>query len=127
MGKPDPTGFLRKGEGKLIKSTMRVQEEDTKDTIIKPTPPKAGAFKQRDNPPNTAFRRFYERGDLPIAVDHRGSKNMIAWKVCVPPNYGLHRLCVSFQSMTARALGSGTICSQQCFSCREDSRILGCL
>ncbi len=44
-------------------------------------PPKAGAYKRRDNPPNTAFRRFYERGDLPIAVDHRGSKNVIAWKV----------------------------------------------
>lgn len=44
-------------------------------------PPSAGAYKRRENPPNTAFRRFYERGDLPIAVDHRGSKNMIAWKV----------------------------------------------
>ena len=44
-------------------------------------PPKAGSTSRRDNPPNTAFRRFYERGDLPIAVEHRGTKNVISWKV----------------------------------------------
>lgn len=47
----------------------------------KPLPPKAGSKTRRDNPPNTAFRRFYERGDLPIAVEHRGTKNVISWKV----------------------------------------------
>ena len=41
----------------------------------------SGAYKKRGNPPNTQFRRFYERGDLPIAVDHRASKNAIRWKV----------------------------------------------
>ena len=35
----------------------------------RPQPPKAGAFEVRQNPPNTAFRRFYERGDLPVAVE----------------------------------------------------------
>uniref|UniRef100_A0A6U0TD06 Uncharacterized protein n=1 Tax=Polytomella parva TaxID=51329 RepID=A0A6U0TD06_9CHLO len=70
--KPDPRGYLKKGEGDVIKKG--VQE-------VKPSPPPAGAYKRRDNPPNTAFRRFYERGDLPIAVDHRGTKNVIAWKV----------------------------------------------
>lgn len=75
--KPDPKiGFLRKGDGFIIKSFERGIAAE-----IKPVPPVAGAYKRRDNPPNTAFRRFYERGDLPIAVDHRGSKNVIAWKV----------------------------------------------
>uniref|UniRef100_A0A383V6I9 Uncharacterized protein n=1 Tax=Tetradesmus obliquus TaxID=3088 RepID=A0A383V6I9_TETOB len=46
-----------------------------------PSPPKAGAFEQRSNPPNTTFRRFYERGDLPISVDHKSFKNAIKWKV----------------------------------------------
>jgi hypothetical protein len=74
--KPNPTtGFLKKGDGELIKTGKGPYEER------KPSPPAAGAYKRRENPPNTAFRRFYERGDLPIAVDHRGSKNMIAWKV----------------------------------------------
>lgn len=71
---PDPQRFLRKGEGESVKSK-------SPDQTSRPVPPSAGAYKRRENPPNTAFRRFYERGDLPIAVDHRGSKNMIAWKV----------------------------------------------
>ncbi|KAL6746611.1 parkin co-regulated protein-domain-containing protein [Haematococcus lacustris] len=75
--KPDPkTQFLRKGEGEAIKAG-----HDESRSEVKPSPPKAGAYKRRDNPPNTAFRRFYERGDLPIAIDHRGTKNVIAWKV----------------------------------------------
>jgi hypothetical protein len=65
---------MRKGDGLLyaIKGTKATS---------KPTPPPAGSTKRRDNPPNTAFRRFYERGDLPIAVEHRGTKNVISWKV----------------------------------------------
>lgn len=73
--KPNPSGYLRKGEGEFVKTRGPQLDER------KPSPPVAGAYKRRENPPNTAFRRFYERGDLPIAVDHRGSKNMIAWKV----------------------------------------------
>jgi hypothetical protein len=47
----------------------------------KPVPqkPKAGAF-QRRNIPQTEFRRFYERGDLPICIEH-GPQNRIYWKV----------------------------------------------
>ena len=39
------------------------------------------AFVPRQNPPNTEFRRFYERGDLPVQVDHGGVSNRIQWKV----------------------------------------------
>ncbi|EKF31059.1 hypothetical protein MOQ_005112 [Trypanosoma cruzi marinkellei] len=42
-------------------------------------PPKAGAFKRRMIPP-TEFRRYYDRGDLPLAVSH-GSRPSIDWKV----------------------------------------------
>lgn len=77
--KQDPkTEYLKKGEGEYIKTK---KAEGVGAQEVKPVPPKAGAYKRRDNPPNSAFRRFYERGDLPIAVDHRGSKNVIAWKV----------------------------------------------
>ena len=44
-------------------------------------PFKKEAFLARANPPNTEFRRFYERGDLPVQVDHGGCGNSIAWKV----------------------------------------------
>ena len=76
LEKPDAQGYLRKGDGTVTKT-----KGFDIDAELKPSPPKAGAYKRRPNPPNSAFRRFYERGDLPIAVDHRGSKNMIAWKV----------------------------------------------
>ena len=44
-------------------------------------PPVCGAYRERNNPPNTEFRRFYERGDLPIQIEHRGVHNRIGWKV----------------------------------------------
>ena len=74
--KQQPDHYLKRGEGETIKS------HGVSPTRRSPHPPKAGAYAARSNPPNTAFRRFYERGDLPIAVEHRGMKNVISWKVC---------------------------------------------
>lgn len=48
--------------------------------ITVPGPPVAGAFKSRDVGP-TSFRKFYERGDFPIALEHDTKGNKIAWKV----------------------------------------------
>ena len=70
----EPTVYLRKGDG--VTRTLKATQ-----AAAKPGPPRAGSKSRRDNPPNTAFRRFYERGDLPIAVEHRGTKNVISWKV----------------------------------------------
>ena len=75
--KPDPKRFLRRGDGERIKAGEFKPEP-------KPlAPPKAGAFDVRTNPANTQFRRYYERGDLPISVDHKASKNGIKWKADV--------------------------------------------
>ncbi|KAF7670068.1 hypothetical protein LDENG_00062540, partial [Lucifuga dentata] len=43
-------------------------------------PPSAGAFRERPSKPTT-FRKFYERGEYPIALEHDSSGNRIAWKV----------------------------------------------
>ena len=43
-------------------------------------PPKAGAFFERPSKP-TDFRKFYDRGDFPIALEHDTKGNKIAWKV----------------------------------------------
>ncbi|XP_069751286.1 parkin coregulated gene protein isoform X3 [Narcine bancroftii] len=51
--------------------------------LHKPThagPPAAGAFQERRTKP-TAFRKFYERGDFPVAMEHDTKGNRIAWKV----------------------------------------------
>ncbi|XP_042330622.1 parkin coregulated gene protein isoform X2 [Sceloporus undulatus] len=59
-------------DGFTIKAMM-------KNTVVK-GPPAAGAFKERPIKP-TAFRKFYERGDFPIALEHDTRGNKIAWKV----------------------------------------------
>ena len=51
-----------------------------KVVLARIAPPNAAAFKPRDNPPNSHFRKFYTRGDLPVSVEHRGMKNVIRWK-----------------------------------------------
>ena len=45
-----------------------------------PKAPKAGATKRRKIPASE-FRRFYERSDLPICVEHTASGNKVGWKV----------------------------------------------
>ncbi|CAG5121572.1 unnamed protein product [Candidula unifasciata] len=51
-----------------------------KNNLTKPEPPCAGAFKERETG-GTSFRKFYERGDFPIALEHDTKGNKIAWKV----------------------------------------------
>jgi hypothetical protein len=61
-------------EGFTIKAGM-------KNSKVK-SPPKAGAFKERPAKP-TSFRKFYDRGDFPIALEHDTKGNKIAWKVSI--------------------------------------------
>jgi hypothetical protein len=50
--------------------------------LLPPPPPShIGAIRQR-HPVNTLFRRYYQRGDLPISIDHCGGRgNRIKWRV----------------------------------------------
>ena len=57
------------------------------------------AFVKRPNPPNTEFRRFYERGDLPIQILHGGTANQIAWKVEIQKLDFHHYLPVFFDGL----------------------------
>jgi len=43
-------------------------------------PPRAGAFQRRTIEPSE-FRRFYDRGDLPVQMQHTATQNRISWKV----------------------------------------------
>jgi hypothetical protein len=45
-------------------------------------PPSVGAYSERPSKP-TAFRKFYLRGDFPIALEHDTKGNKIAWKVII--------------------------------------------
>ena len=57
------------------------------------------AYAERPNPPNTEFRRFYERGDLPVQVDHGGVHNRIAWKVGIEKLDFHHYLPIFFDGL----------------------------
>ena len=81
--RPSPSQFLCKGTGVGGHSGV-----EARNAIVKSRPPKSERRKskpismvERPNPPNTEFRKFYERGDLPILVDHRSGGNSLAWKV----------------------------------------------
>jgi hypothetical protein len=66
---------LKKGQGNggKVSSLNKAVEKP------KPIAPKAGAVKKRPIP-SSEFRRFYDRGDLPIQIEH-GSPNKISWKI----------------------------------------------
>lgn len=96
-----PDTFLRKNQpahddapGGACTSLAKTK---TGSTLV--TPPVSGAFKKRPNPPNTEFRRFYERGDLPIAVEHRGVGNRIQWKVDIEKLDYHHYLPIFFDGL----------------------------
>jgi hypothetical protein len=64
------------GIGGRISSTL-----EKKAPFQKPVP-KSGAFEKREVPASE-FRRYYDRGDLPIRVDHQNSLPKLVWKVSV--------------------------------------------
>ncbi len=47
----------------------------------KPKKPRAGAHKERKVKGSTEFKRFYDRGDLPIQVAFEGASRKVSWKV----------------------------------------------
>jgi hypothetical protein len=61
-------------------------------------PPKAGAHARR-NIAASEFRRFYDRGDLPIQVHHLGTSNRIAWKVDIEKLDFHHYLPIFFDGL----------------------------
>uniref|UniRef100_K3XA57 Sporangia induced parkin coregulated protein n=1 Tax=Globisporangium ultimum (strain ATCC 200006 / CBS 805.95 / DAOM BR144) TaxID=431595 RepID=K3XA57_GLOUD len=93
--------FLRKGQGSGgnadLEKAAKVLEAKTSPT---PRPkPQPTAFKERSNLPDTSFRRFYERGDLPIQIDHGGVRNMVAWKVDITKLDFHHYLPIFFDGL----------------------------
>lgn len=73
MLKPTVTP-LRKGQGIGGKAVTLNPKKETPT----PTKPVAGARKMRKIP-ISEFRRFYDRGDLPIIIEHTGSGCKLKW------------------------------------------------
>jgi len=62
------------GNGGVAVSTAKPMPRESEPA------PTAGAFRKREIP-QTEFRRFYERGDLIVTVQHRGNGRRLHWKV----------------------------------------------
>jgi len=76
--------------GRCVSTTPRMEKPQS-------SPPKAGAFSRRNIQPSE-FRRFYDRGDLPIQVHHAAS-NRIAWKVDIEKLDYHHYLPIFFDGL----------------------------
>ena len=99
--------FTKKGSGTggTLKSPKKKYDPPPfPDENCSPKPKKNkkldfSAFAERPNPPNTEFRRFYERGDLPVQIDHGGVHNRIAWKVGIDKLDFHHYLPIFFDGL----------------------------
>jgi len=89
-----PGNYLKKGTG----NAGQVNKPAAARASSAPKTAKE-AFRQRPNPPNTEFRRFYERGDLPIQLDHRGVRNALMWKVDIDQLDYHHYLPIFFDGL----------------------------
>lgn len=92
-GKP----ILKKGEGSGGRTSSKLSGRSN----MKVTAPKAGATGKR-MVAASEFRRFYDRGDLPIAIEH-GGHNRIYWKVDVAQLDYHHYLPIFFEGIREKS------------------------
>jgi len=64
-----------------------------------PSIPRANAFKPRKVTKPTEFRRFYDRGDLPLQVSFSGATRKVAWKVDIEKLDYHHYLPIFFDGL----------------------------
>ncbi|PAA68114.1 hypothetical protein BOX15_Mlig025142g2 [Macrostomum lignano] len=62
-------------------------------------PPRSGAFQEKCRSQPTQFRKFYERGDFPIALEFDTKGNKIAWKVEIEKLDYHHYLPLFFEGL----------------------------
>jgi hypothetical protein len=87
-----------KAEIKPQKQEVSPKKSPSSTKAPPPKRPIAGAYKKRPSTP-TQFRKFYERGDLPIAVEHGAGSNRILWKIDVDKLDYYHFLPIFFDGL----------------------------
>merc|ERR1719331_864617 len=97
-----PSEFMRKhsGFGGSMRGgdSMKITNESVTTGRLKKVE-RFPAYATRPNPPNSELRRFYERGDLPIQIDHGGVANRLAWKVEISKLDFHHYLPIFFDGL----------------------------
>jgi len=96
----DSPGNSPRGQFRLKGTGLGGKSFSTSPRKQEPTvpPPKAGAFQRRPIKASE-FRRFYDRGDLPVQVHHTATQNRIAWKVDIEKLDYHHYLPIFFDGL----------------------------
>jgi len=81
------------GKGGACSSLAKAKE------TTKPKVPRANPFAVKPNKKKTEFRRFYDRGDLPIQVSFAGAVRKVAWKVDIEKLDYHHYLPIFFDGL----------------------------
>eukprot|EP01083_Nonionella_stella_P108925 317115_1 len=81
------------GKGGASSSLAKAKEQP------KPNIPKSGATDIRIESKMTEFRRFYDRGDLPLQVSFSGAERKVAWKVDIQKLDYHHYLPIFFDGL----------------------------
>lgn len=76
------------------------------------------AFRRRKIPP-TEFRRFYERGDLPVVIQHRGNGRKLDWRVDIEKLDFHHYLPIFFDGLREVEEPFRFLAFQGCFDMLE--------
>ena len=71
----------------------------------------SSAKMRRDNPPNSQLRRYYERGDLPLQIEH-GTHLRLAWKVEIDKLDYHHYLPIFFDGLREKENPYATVAEQ---------------
>lgn len=85
---------MKKGDG-LGGKTVSLNKPKPKPLV---QAPKAGAVHRRSIP-ISEFRLFYDRGDLPVTVEHQAPQNKINWKVDIQQLDYHHYLPIFFEGI----------------------------
>lgn len=105
--KMTPKEFLTRGDGAKLWTTRAKTPSPKKSGKGKKSPKKGPRLykklpkvskEPRANPPNTEFRFYYERGDLPVQVFHDG-RGKIQWKVEIDKLDFHHYLPIFFSGL----------------------------
>lgn len=106
------------GSAQPVKGSGGATSSLSKGRQVAPSePPKAGAKNRRMIPP-TEFRRFYTRGDLPIAVSHK-SKLAVDWKVEIEKLDYHHYLPIFFDGIREKEDPYRFLAIQGCYDLLE--------
>lgn len=89
-----PKNFLKRGDGNKLLSPKAGSPEGRPRSSFG----RKESTAKRSNPPNTTFRKFYERGDLPVQINHDHPRS-IQWKIEVTKLDYHHYLPVFFDGL----------------------------